>query len=618
MMKRVWIIGLVLGVFLIHFLSAVTCNPSFVSVNFAEGSSFQSSTQCTNSGNTSVSISTSGEISFFSITESTISQSGIKTILIDFSSSIPPGSHSGFLTFGDGSSTPIAFFVESTSNIDSQILVFPTSKVTSISQGTQKTQNILITVPSDYGKTITIQSVDLNPTVETISFGDLNLGQVAPGQTIQIPIIFSGVDASPGTYQTTLDIFAIDSSGQVNLPKVSLQLQVNTGINPSIDFSLSDVPTCSLSATEFNLNQTYTFTCSRNNPNYVIQPKIDTFYLKGLSVTETSNQYIYNFKAQRLGNTLFRADFIFLNAPVGDPFEQEVRISPSGSSPIPGTTLDFEFYQSGKRTDITELGQEETIIQIIDNETRSLVNSFELYFGGLKINNTINLIYGEEYELRVTSPGYLDRIINFNVSKIPLVITIVPDKSSYKVGETITITTDPENASLLINGIQITSPYTIQTAGDLRLKAVKEGYLPTEINFTTTNGGFYDEVSPLLEDWRKGKDVFINLKEEGTWEVLFFEKLDGGISETSSIIASGTSSRIEFEISDYGRYDVKVGSAIPISKIIEKRRIITLVTDNWLWSVVILLTLLLIGYNVFFKDREEEEGKWGGTPSQEN
>ena len=107
-----------------------------------------------------------------------------------------------------------------------------------------KTQNIIITVPSNYPSSITIQAVNFNPGTETILFGDLNLGLVQPGQSVQIPVVFSGKNAQTGVYQTDLNILAINSSGQVNLPKISLSLQITAGITPATNETFFQRPTC--------------------------------------------------------------------------------------------------------------------------------------------------------------------------------------------------------------------------------------------------------------------------------------------------------------------------------------------------------------------------------------
>ena len=488
----------------------------------------------------------------------------------------------------------------------SPILVFPTSKIITVKQGDEKTQNILITVPSSYPRTITIQSVDFNPNVETIKFGDLNLGLVAPGQSIQIPIIFSGINAQTGTYQTQLSIFAIDSQGQVTLPSVGLQLQVSAGISPTVNFSLSELPTCSLNTIELNLNMTASMTCSRPNPNIEIFPVIDSFYLKGVSVDQTSSQFIYNFQAKKIGNTKVIAEFKYQNSPIGNPFEQEVRISPSGSSPIPGTVIDLLFYQEGSQTIKSSLAPKETIIQVVDNQTKSLVNSYKMYLGGLEINNTLTLEAGRNYDFRVTSPGYLDLTTSFNVSKTQIIITINPVKT-YVVGDSLNITTNPENATLYLNGIVITSPYILTTSGNHLLKAEKSGYLTTEMNLSVGNLIEVNSVSPIYDDWKKGKDVTMKLSQSDIWNITF-EKKNGDLFDSAVIISNGVGDSVSFKIEELGRYKIYSGGSLVTSQLVEKGGIIKWIQDNWFWSVLGAIVIVL-GYFLFFRGEKEESGQ---------
>src|SRR3990167_2327477 len=176
---------LFLFAFLLSGVSAlVQCQPSTISQTFTQNILSTSQTTCTNDGNISVSISQIG--TDFNLSDSSIgSFPSQKTLTISYNPSASIGLHSGSITFSDGSSSvPIAFQVNAPQQTqsDSGILIFPTSKVVTVQQGSEKSQSITLTVPSTYPTSITIQSVDFNPGTETISFGDLNLGLVSPGQ----------------------------------------------------------------------------------------------------------------------------------------------------------------------------------------------------------------------------------------------------------------------------------------------------------------------------------------------------------------------------------------------------------------------------------------------------
>ncbi|MEK6883465.1 MAG: hypothetical protein AABY22_27810 [Nanoarchaeota archaeon] len=604
------LLSLISFVLFLNLVSAsVTCSPPSVTANYNFGSSFTNSTFCSNNGNFSVTLSASG--SYIGINPITISPGSFDTINVTFSSTAPIGTHLGNILFSDNSTpVPISFNVFSTQQNQTQnpspILIFPTSKIITVKQGDEKTQNILITVPSSYPRTITIQSVDFNPNVETIKFGDLNLGQVAPGQSIQIPILFSGVNAQTGTYLTQLSVFAIDSQGQVILPSVNLQLQVSAGISPTVNFSLSELPTCSLNAVEFNMNSTYSMTCSRPNPNIEIHTIIDNFYLKGVSVDQTSSQYIYTVQAKKIGNTKIKAEFLYQGSSIGEVYEQEIRITTSGNSPIPGTVLDFIFYQGGSTIGIKSLSAKETIIQVVDNQTKSLVQSSSLYLGGASINNTITLESGKNYELRASAPGYLDLTSKFNVTSVPSVITLLPNQQSYILGQTVNITTD-SNATLYIDGVQTTSPYLFTTPGIRVLKASKEGYVDTFMNITVNSLTNVNTISPEFNNWGKGDDVTMKLSSSGIWNVTF-EKLTDGFYGIPSIISTGVGDEVKFKLDDYGRYTIYLDNNFVSNYVFEKKGIGKWIGDNWLWGILGVV-VIFIGYFLFKGKGSEASGE---------
>jgi hypothetical protein len=254
------------GIFLIFVIvllaslasAEVTCNPSSVSTSYnGNNPSTSTSISCTNSGPDTITINKVG--SLFNIIPAGpifVSASGTNNFEITYNSHNTPGTYTGAIYFSDDSANiPVEITILGNQQPQSSgdIIVFPTSQVTTVQQGNQKTQNIIISVPSTYSESITIQSVGFNPSVDPISFGDLNLGQVSPGQSVQIPIVYSGEDAETGTYQTSLNILATNSSGQVAMPTVNIQLQVTSGINPSAGGNLSR-PSCSLASTNLQIN----------------------------------------------------------------------------------------------------------------------------------------------------------------------------------------------------------------------------------------------------------------------------------------------------------------------------------------------------------------------------
>lgn len=605
---------LLIGIFLISFASAtITCNPPIITTSYLQGDTAQVGTICSNTGEDTVTISYSGETEYFDIGGETVigPAPSSKTIDINFFSIAPLGFHAGSLDFSTGESFPISFYVEGVVIEQGDILVFPTSKIVTVKQGNEKTQNIQITVPETYPRVVTMQSVDLNPTVETIYFGDLNLGQVSPGNSINIPIVFDGIEAQTGTYQTTLTIFATDSEGQVNIPSINLQLHVTAGVSPDIGDIFSTKPSCSLSGTTFNLNSTATFTCSGVVQNLEVNPQYNE-YLEGTSIDLSSGIYTYTFKPIKYGVTKFIAIFTYKGSPIFSAYESEIKINPSGTNIAGGTELKVEFYQVGDKKTIDNLREGETKILVLDNVSNSMVNMEEvdLYLNGDEVNSTFSISLDEEYELRVSALnlGYIDLVLNFNVTEVPIEITLSPLKVTYNINDIINITTNPENASLLLDNVIITSPYTVTLSGTFLLEAKKENYLNGEINITVKSMISCKIGCDSFYEAKKGKNVLLDLSENITWNVTFEKLYKNDTYSPEMVLASGTGNRIQFKIEDYGRYVIREGDNIIDSKIILREGAWNWIKNNWGWGIVILVVLILIVYLIFFKGKKEEEG----------
>lgn len=577
----------------------VLCDKTLLQTTYSQGYSSSLILTCANYENSSVSISTSGENSLFSLTPSSLPINSSVPINISFSSSAPVGLHSGSIHLG-AKMIPVSFLVEDSEEEQGDILVFPTSKIITVQQGTEKTQNILITVPSTYPRTITLQSVDFNPNVETISFGDLNLGQVSPGQSVNIPILFSAKDASIGTYQTQLKIFATDSNGQVSLSPVNLQLQISAGITPSKNFSLDNLPSCSLSAVDLKINQTATLVCSRTDPNLDIRPIIDSFYLVGVESEKTNSQYVYTFRAKSLGNTAVIAEFLWNNGRIGELYNQSLRISHGDI--IGGVELGLVFYQDGKMKDRNNLGARETIIHIVDNKTKAFLEDAKLYLGGVDlINKSISLQTNEFYELMASYPGYSPLYTNLTASEIPIPFIVNPPKATYSVGEIISITSEIENVSYLINNIIMPLPYTFTSPGNHTITAIREGYSDTNMNVSVIDAIFITLGLPQ-EDLKKGEELILDLNKNATWNVKFTdpsEDVNGNIIYNSQpeSVASGAGSRIVFTPEKKGRYEIEAEGVIIATKYAESN---WWAKPAWMYGVG-AVSLFFIG--VFIKGR---------------
>ena len=554
------------GVFTITFLmlflsltlvSALTdCTTSVINL---DKDNMQDSFVCNNFANATVvtlSIS-SGLSNYVLVSPSSISPLDNPAITIIASQNTPTGNYSGSLIFSDSSSSiPIHLSIQNTQvePVDTDIIVFPTSKIVNVQQGKEKTQNVLISVPSNYPRTITISSVTLEPEVETISFGDLNLGQIVPGSSIQIPIIFSAIDAQTGSYSTYLDILATDLTGRVNLPKVSLTIQVTAGVTPVTEETFSTPPTCSLSSSTFTLNTTYSFTCSNTVSNLDIVIPSNDYYI-GKKVETSQNIYRYDFTAVKYGNTYFKAEYRYKGASIFTPFSQEIKISSTGTS-VPGTNLKIIFTPA-----LSELQDgQEVLIQLADNKTGSLVTEPRVWVNAKELNGTgetfkTTFVAETDYEVRGKSPGYDDLIQTFKISPKPITIVISP--TSGDTSTIFSINTSVENATLFVNDAVIENPYSGTLKGGLNvIKAVKKGYTTTTTNLSVTN---LIRILSGGENFKKGALQTFILNQNTSYKVYYQNSMD---ATSVDLLTFGDGTKIEFTPDKKGFYKIEANGTI--------------------------------------------------------
>jgi len=616
-MGKIILLGLVL-LFLISIANAeMSCTTNDLSVSYKEGETTSRTFSCTNLDlNNSVHLNKIGQ--YFSTSPSTpitFSPGELKQITLNFENA-PPGTYNGLLWFDDGSE-PVSININITQqeqplcNID----VFPTILTNiKIKQGEQKTRNIQLSVPICYKSPVNIQGIALQTDEQPIQLGELSIGTIHPGNSIIIPLEIDAEGVSTGQYSDTLQFLLYNDEGEkINVPSVSVSVLVTAGIQPISNFNFSSLPACSLDSIELNLNSTYRLTCTQVS-NIQIRPVIDTKYLRGVGVQETSSQYIYEFKPVLLGKTTIKAEFWYKNAPIGNPFEQDIRITPSGSTPVSGVTMRFNFYQNGVKKNKDNLESGETVVLMTDNSTDSVIQPFTLYLNGNLINNTFNLEPDKTYELRASAEGYIDSVINFTVSKSALALTLFPSKSEYEVGDVVNVSSNYEDAIVLFDDEIIGPIITLNKEGKHVIRIEKEGYLPTEKNITVREKVSILSITPNYEDWSKGKDIRLKLSKSVSWNVEFypFVETDEGnlLSNDYTIIANGTGDYVNFNINKFGKYVVKSGNDVIALKTIEKSGF------NWnkkiwfmAWYWWVLLIFAVIGILIYRRiPPKKEEG----------
>jgi hypothetical protein len=518
-------------------------------------------------------------------------------ITISLKSGVPSGNYVGSIDYSGGS-VPVAIYIEpnQTQQFTSDIIIFPTSKIVTVTQGSKKTQSILITVPATYPRTITIQAVDFNPGVDTITFDDLNLGQIPPGQSVSIPVIFDATDAQTGTYTTGLSIFATDSAGQIIMPNVQLTMQVTSSISPVTEETFNTPPSCSLSATTLNMNTTYSFTCSLTS-NIDVVPEYSDYY-SGKKVETTSNIFKYEFAPKKYGSTTFKAIFTYNSVPVFDAFEQELRITSAGSS-FPGTNLRLVFTPN---IDMVRSG-EQVIIQVVDNKTGSLIVNPRLWVDAREANKsedtfTINFLSDKDYQLRAKAEGYDDLVqtIRLNPKEIPIYISPSSGDTSTLFNINTTI-----NASLKLNGGQIDNPYRGSLPlGENKIEANANGYLTTTLIINIT--GFLRITNPP-STFNKGEYILYVNRNISDYKV-YYQK---NINSERETINLGTSNPIEFEANKKGLYILEADGTQIASYELKGFNMSDklLFMSYWGWLIVLILVFCIVLFVIYLNNKSQ-------------
>lgn len=448
------------------------------------------------------------------------------------------------------------------------------------------------------GSKIAIPKITFNPTnclgsiVYDASHMYIEGGIVISG--LQKPVAISSIvsdginlnvdteSLSSQTYNTKLKVNAFSKNFEI---PITIIVTGSSGVTGNL--SENSVPTCSLSASTLSINGTYSMICSAVT-DIVIRPRVDPEYIIGTGLDSSPSQYKWNFRAIKFGKTTIYGDFYYGDSPLGKSFSQEVAINVLGFGGD-GSILNVSFFQGGIRKNINSVSPGETIFTVLDSYG-NLVSSYQIIINGVIMeNNTIYLESDKIYDLRITSPGYSDLVVpNFKTNENKIDILISPSQSTYNVGDLINITTDI-NATILVNDIIIVgSSYIISYGGNLTIKAVKDGYTPTNKTISVNTPVNVLAVTPDYESWRVGDMVTMKLDKIVSWNVLM-----DGIS-----IASDSGDNVNFDIDSIGTYQVKSGEYVIVNKTVTKKGWFSFLKNKWFW--IILSLIIIIACLVFY------------------
>ncbi|MEK6882592.1 MAG: hypothetical protein AABY22_23425 [Nanoarchaeota archaeon] len=587
-----------------------TCSPSSLLLSQIQDSLNPSQVICSNNQNITVTISKSGD--FFNIDQNTILPLSSKTIIITPNQNLNVGTYLGNLLFDDSSTPiPLSLTVNSSTTIFNSkcdVDIFPlTLSNVKINQGEKKVRNIAISVPSCFVSPITIQGAVLSTDQKPIQLGEMSLGILNSGSSLLIPIEFDANGVSSGSYSDTLLLNIFNSSGnKINVPQISVSVLVTQSISPITgDINLDQLPTCSLSAIQLSLNETYKFTCNNPNPNIQISAQPDSKYISGTKVEESAGQYIYYFRPKEVGVTTFHADFLYRNSKIGSGFNQEVRIS-NLLGTLSGTSLKFAFYQFDARKELSALTSGDTTIRILDEKTDTVLPNAILYLNGNIINSSVKLDANKNYELRGSYllGGYSDKTINFTLGESKITYIITPS-SGLSSSTLINITTsEPKNVSIFIDGNKYENMFLGTLSGGLHnIEFIAKDYQTTKINLTVEDdlkiSSGYDP-----NNFKKGiSQIFTLNKNVSSWTVYYQKDANTPITATGY---TGSGTTITFTPDKIGTYSIQADNKSLGAFVLADAGLSKFLSDYLYWIIGGGIILLTLGYFLFFRGKTSE------------
>ena len=605
--KFIFILSFViLSVFFASTSSAITCTQAGNSISeifksFTTGESVSNiSIICSNPLNNTVTVNRLGnyvEISSSDgLTPFTIPGNQSRGITVSFVSSAPVGNYSAFISFSDSTSIPISINV---------------NQIPSLT-GCQLNPSLVWNVPqtvqlgTKFDTALIVFDLVDCPSSLSLSYSNVHISGGITTMSGQKPIAIKSVNSqgvvlsidteglSTQTYSSSLDINVFGKMYQY-----PFNVLVTSGTSQSGNFTIDKLPTCSLTSNIVNLNSTYSLVCTNILSDVTIVPDIDENYIIGIGKSQTISQLIYNFKPVKFGNTIFKARFYYQDAPVGQPFSQELKIQSSGSN-TPGTNLKFLFTPTLQNAQ----SKQEVLIQLIDNKTGSLVPSPEIYIDAIQLNSSSSTFrYSFEsdknYSIRGRAYGYDDIVEVISLSSKPITISISPEKGDSSINFNITTSV---NASLFINGNKVDNPYyNTLNSGLNEIRAIKEGYTESYINISIDQA----ITASLLTEFKKGVTQTITLTKEVNWTI-FYSK---DANSESKVLLTGISKQIEFKPSNAGIY-----------KLVSEDRNLGLYTisawdDKFFgihWGWIVGIVLVIGGIILYNKNSSGDSSIFGG------
>jgi hypothetical protein len=532
----------------IGLASAVFCDFSRLDKSWTYGENPTSNVlTCVSDTNDSIQLEKLGN--YFTLNSTTVNQNSTK-ILITFDGLAPVGNYIGFINYNGTIKTTINITVLASTSGGCQLNPSLTFFSQNIQAGTRTTIPKIIFNPTGCTGTLTLSASNVYV-----------MGGVTTNDGITKPLALSSITSdgvnlainteglSSQTYQSVLYINAFTKTFTI-----PFNIIVTSGTSISGNFSLADLPTCSVSSNVINLNQTYSLTCVGLVPDVRVSPRIDSEYIMGTSTQTSSNQYIWFFSAKKYGDTKIYADFYYRDSPVGNPFQSDIKISSSGAS-IGETNIEFKFTPNLNTAKENEI----VIINLLDNVSKSLVGGAEIFLNAVPLVSSdgytfnFTLKKGVSYDLRGKAPGYDDILFTANLSSKEINLTIEPMNGTtatfYRIYSS-------DNISLYIDGSEsANATYNgYFSKGVHEIKASGKGYEDKIINITVENSLIANHLSEFI----KGEINTVILSKNVSWNVVYKEdSVDPGTS-----ILSGTGDLVNIKPDKAGIYQILDSSGV--------------------------------------------------------
>src|SRR3990167_2512433 len=588
------------------FAKSLTITPSAISIDYTLGDSqpADKSITFTNADNTSFSIALTKNgtgTSLYNISASTLgfngSESKAITIKFGISPETSPDLYSSRIWYGNGDEFIPVFITVKAKTVTTTgcKLLLPSELFSrSIKKGTQPfSQDFLLQVSNKCTEGIRITDIRESGQVTVTEQGlqPIRLSGLIPkgsfekGQQIAMNVEFDVSELQLGDYRSSIIITSTEGDEQLT-QKMDFRIFVVGTASALNNNTFSALPSCSPSSSDLRMGNTYQFICN-NVVDSNIRLNIDgdaLNYLKGVSYDNPSNQIIWTFTPIKLGNTKMRTYFTFNGVPIGEIKEFEMWIAQTSGGGL-GTKMMFDFFPKTLNIDALKGGDTfSLLINAINpdavNDSGSIIDEVVLYKDGvLTSDRSFTVTAGQSFTLSASAVGFssIQKTI-----QVPLeLISLSYSPFDIEIGRNITFTTNPSDAKILLDGVEIPKIHIFNEIGARNLVLQREGYGENTLSVIVTEP--LRALSEIPDEISIYEEVVIEYNKAVDWTVLIAED-----NQTSKIFVQGSDNAVKFIPDRKAVYDVYVRNELL------KSYDLTGFTFSWLWVLVIVGVLMSV------------------------